>query len=219
MLSSETAKMGIVRRAKYPPTSPIIRYRDVRPVVCSYLSDPMRRVNRLSDAEEMFRQRGADTSQSSLVRDDARASIEVLSAVQRMTNQLAGYEFSPAPATQSKLTIAGVEVSAKADLLVKAVVRGRDVHGAGILRLTQDDATTEGARTKRRDVGLYVATVARMHADQNLAFSGEVGNRACMSIDVQHGECFLAPDATSRRMADIENACRFIAAIWDSVTP
>lgn len=179
----------------------------------------MRRVNRLSDAEEMFRQRATDSSQSSLMRDDARASIEVLSAAQRMANQLAGYEFSSAPANQSKLMIAGVEVSAKADMLAKTVVRGRDIHGAAFLRLTQDDATTEGAISKRRDVGLYVATIARMHADQNLALPGEIGNRACMSIDVQHGECFLAPDANSRRKTDIENACRFIAAIWASVTP
>jgi hypothetical protein len=36
-----------------------------------------------------------------------------------------------------------------------------------------------------------------------------------MSIDVQHGEVFTAPDSNTRRMNDLENACRFIAALWD----
>lgn len=219
MLSSETAKIGIIKRAKYPLPAPIIRYRDVRPVVCAYLADQMRRVNRLSDAEDMFRQRAADMSQSALVRDDARASIEVIGAIQRLTNKLAGFEFSIAQQDQGKLNIAGVEISVRADVLAKTVVRGKDIYGAAVLRLTQDGADTETAITKRRDVGLYVATIARMHADQNLIFVGDVGNRACMSIDVQHGEFFQAPDATTRRMQDIENACRFIAAIWETVTP
>jgi hypothetical protein len=219
MLSSETAKLGIIRRAKYPQAPPIIRYRDVRIVICSYLSDPLRRVNRLSDAEEVFRQRASDMSQTSLVRDDAKASIEVIGAIQRMANRLAGFEFSPAPPDQGKLSIADVEISVRADMLAKTSVRSRDFYGAAVLRLTQDDAGTETAITRRKDVGLYVATIARMHADQNLTFAGDVGNRACMSIDVQHGEFFQAPDATTRRMQDIENACRFIAAIWESVTP
>jgi hypothetical protein len=38
-----------------------------------------------------------------------------------------------------------------------------------------------------------------------------------MSIDVQHGEVFTAPDSNTRRMNDLENACRFIAALWDRV--
>jgi hypothetical protein len=219
MLSSETAKIGIIKRAKYPLTPPIIRYRDVRPIVCLYLSDQMRRVNRLSEGEEMFRQRSTDMSQSSLVRDDARASIEVLGAIQRMANKLAEFEFSPAPQDQGKLAIAGVEISVRADIFSKTTVRNRDIHGAAVLRLTQDGPDTETAKSKRRDIGLYVATIARMHADQNLTFNGDVGNRACMSIDVQHGEFFQAPDATARRMADIENACRFISAIWETIVP
>jgi hypothetical protein len=38
-----------------------------------------------------------------------------------------------------------------------------------------------------------------------------------MSIDVQHGEIFAAPDASTRRTNDLTNACRFIAALWDTV--
>jgi hypothetical protein len=214
MVSSETARMGIIRRAKHPPTAPIIRYRDVRPAICAYLADPTRRVNPLVAAEEMFVQRAADTAESTLRQDDARQSIEVLHSIQRMANQLAQYDFSIAPQDQAKPHLSGVEVSIRADLLVRGVSRGRTTHGAAVLRMTQDDADTETARAKRREMGIYVAVLVRTHVEQHLAHGGAVSNRLCMSIDVQHGEIFHAPDASTRRMNDLENACLFIAAMW-----
>jgi hypothetical protein len=43
--------------------------------------------------------------------------------------------------------------------------------------MTQDDADTETARGRRRDMGVYVATLGRLHAGQNLATDREVANR------------------------------------------
>jgi hypothetical protein len=76
MVSSETARLGIIKRSKYPTKPPIIRYRDVRPIVISYLADSKRNVQPLVSAEVMFSQRADDPSGSSLRQDDARQSIE-----------------------------------------------------------------------------------------------------------------------------------------------
>jgi hypothetical protein len=84
----DTARIGIIRRAKNPQTPPIIRYRDTRTPICAYLSDGSRRVNPLVAAEEMLKQRAEDASESALRHDDAKQSIEVLHAIQRMQNQL-----------------------------------------------------------------------------------------------------------------------------------
>lgn len=214
MVSSDTARLGIVRRAKHPQAPPIIRYRDVRPIVCNFLADDNRAVNRLVQGEEMFRQRMEDAAETVLRQDDARASVEVLGAVQRLANQLGQFTFRAAPANQSKLDLAGVEVSVRADLLVSAPIRNNDHAGVAVLRLTQDDAGTDAARTRRREMGLYVATLARVHIEQNLAPPHPISNRLCMSIDIQHGEVFQTPDANTRRRNDLENACRFISAIW-----
>ncbi len=219
MVSSDTARIGIIRRSKYPQTAPIIRYKDVRPVICSFLSDPMRSVNPLISAEDMFIQRASDSSESVFRQDDAKASIEVLHSIQKMKNKLGAMEFLPAPTDQNKLVLSGVEVSVRADLIAKLVIKGHDASGVAVLRLTQDSADTEAAKAKRKEMGLYVATLARLHADQNLQLPHVVANRACMSIDVQHGDVFQSPDANTRRMADLDNACRFIAAMWDSTTP
>jgi hypothetical protein len=214
MVSSDTVRVGIIHRAKNPQTPPIIRYRDARVPICTYLSDLNRRVNPLIAAEEMFRQRSEDPAESALRQDDARQCIEVLHAIQRMQNQLRAFEFLAAPAEQGRLQVAEVEISVRADLLVHGSARGQDQIGAAVLRMTQDDADSEAARSKRRDMGLYVATLARLHVDQNIPSNRTVANRLCMSIDVQHGEVFQAPAANTRRMNDVENACRFIAALW-----
>jgi hypothetical protein len=220
MVSSETARLGIIRRAKYPQMPPIIRYRDARGPICTYLSDLNRNVNPLVAAEQIFRQRSEDPAESTLRQDDARLSIEVLHAIQRMANQLGAYQFVAAPTDQPRLNLADVGVSVRADLLVHGTGRGgQEQIGGAVLRMTQDDADTEPARARRREMGLYVATLSRLHVDQNLPSNRAVANRLCMSIDVQHGELFQAPESNTRRMNDLESACRFIAAMWEGVQP
>lgn len=209
--------MGIIRRAKFPQQSPLTRYRDARTAICAYLTDPVRSVNPLAVAEAALRQRATDTSVGSLTRDDARLSLDVIAAIQGMNNQLRSFDFQPAPAEQPKLRIAGVEVSVRADMLVHGSTRTQEQIGAAVLRMTLDNAETDAAKAQRREVGTYVATLARFHTDQHLARNRQPANRLCMSIDVQHGEVFVAPNANTRRMTDIENVCRMIAAIWPSL--
>lgn len=216
MISTDTARFGIVHRAREPSKPPIIRYKDVRMPICEFLADAGRRVNPLISAEEMFRQRSEDHSLSALKQDDAVQSIEVLHAIQRMANQLSTYDFQIAPTRQSKLQLCGVEVSVRADLLVSGRGRLEGKVGAAVLRMTQDDSQNEAAIGRRKEMGLYVATLARLHLEQNINTNLEASNKLCMSIDVQHGEAFSAPSSNARRIANLENACRTIAAIWET---
>jgi hypothetical protein len=165
----------------------------------------------------MLQQRHVDPSTSPLLREDASLSIQVLHATQQMQNQLGAYDFHPAPRDQEKLNIAGVEVSVRADLLVHGSSRTAEQIGSAMLRMTMDDADNDAARERRRNMGLYVATLARLHTEQNISSNREPANRLCLSIDIQHGEVFVAPNANSRRVNDIENVCRMITAIWPSL--
>lgn len=218
MVASDTSRLSIIRRSKFVSTPPIIRYRDVRPVVSKFLADNTRPVNLLVSAEEMFEQRVNDKSLKALAQDDARKSIEVIHSIQQMGNKVAEYGFQLAPKDQPKLMISGVEVSIWADLLVTGVVKKTPHVGAAVLRFNQDDADTEAAIQKRAEMGRYVATVVLRHVLENFEAAKPISNKLCMSIDVQHGEVFCAPDSNTRRMSDIENACKFIAAMWDTVT-
>lgn len=165
----------------------------------------------------MLQERASDQSLSALRHDDARQSIEVLHAIQGMANQLGSFDFHPAPQHQATLGLGGVEVSVRADLLVHGSSRGRDQIGAAILRLTQDDADTEAARSRRQDMGYYVATLARLHLNANIQSAREPANRLCLSVDIQHGEAFPCPPSNTRRRNDLESACQFIAALWPAV--
>lgn len=165
----------------------------------------------------MFAQRMADPSVSSLMQDDARNSIAVLHGIQRMRNQLSAFQFIAAPARQPKLVIEGVQVSIHADLLAIGERSGVGQIGAAVLRMTQSDTDSDLAVQRRREMGTYVATLARAHTEANLAGNRTAINRLCMSIDVQHGEVFVAPNSTTRRMNDLANACRFIAALWPTI--
>lgn len=209
--------MGIIKRAKYPQKPAIIRYKDARPAICAFLSDISRNVNPLTSAETMFNQRKLDPSQSSLMKDDATHSIEVMNALQAMANKLKAYDFHMPPAKQPKLSLGGIEVSVYADLLAHGASKGKELIGAAVLRMTLDDAETEGAKAKRREMGLYVATLARLHVNQNITTNREPANKLCMSIDIQHGEVFLAPESTTQRVNNLENACKIIALVWPTL--
>ncbi len=218
MVASDTGRLGIIKRAKFVSAPPIIRYRDVRPAICAYLSDDVRSVNPLISAELKFQQQSDDPSFSSLMQDDAKKSIEVLHSIQQMNNKVSAFTFRPMQKDQPKLSISEVEVSVVGDLFVHAVVKKIPHVGIGVLRFNQGEADTEAAIKKREEMGRYVATVAQRHLTQNIKPNLPISNKLCMSIDIQHGDIFCAPDANARRMADIENACRFIKAMWPSIT-
>lgn len=76
MVSSTTAQLGIVKRAKTPIIPPIIRYKDARPAITAYLTDPAKKLNPLVTAEQMFQHRVADMSESTLRRDAASVTID-----------------------------------------------------------------------------------------------------------------------------------------------
>lgn len=211
MVASETAKQSIIRRNYDPQPFVTTRYQDARNVIKAYLSDDARRLNTMHDAISMFEQRSTDAAESDLRQDDARQSIEVLTALRGMDNQLARYQFRDADHSQPKLILSDVEVSVRADLWVHGERQGEEQVGGAIFRMTQDD----GGR--RADMGRYVATLLRMHLDQNNPTSRAPANRLCMAVDVRHGEVFVAPNANTRRMNDLEAACRVIRALWGRV--
>ena len=220
MVASDASRMSILRQVKMPPTHHprVIRYAETRRAICAFLADPARNISHLTSVENLLTQRAGDPSVSCFRQNDAKQSIAALHDLQAMQNRVAGYFFVEAPKEQPKLTIAGVEVSVRADVLVEGRGRRSGQLGAAVLRMTKDDATTSAARAKRKDMGLYAAAIVRRHVEQNLLGPGQkVAAGLCMSIDVQHREIFVAPPARTRRMQDIESACQMIAAMWPHI--
>lgn len=215
MVASETARHGIVRRAREPKHFVVTRYRDVRTTLCSYLTDPNHNTGILDQAETMFVHRTKDPAESDLRRDDAKHSIEVLHAMPSMLKALAPYEFVSAPQRQKKLTVSGVEVSVRPDLYV---LGSNKRIGSAVLRMTKDDKTTPAAQDKRRQMGLYASTIIMMHMQAHNTQKNRLpAAKLCLAIDVQHGKVFTAPTFYKKRIHDLESACVTIAALWGYV--
>lgn len=215
MVLSDTARIGILRRAKESVTPPRVRYSDARRATKAFLTSPARDQGIIYAAMDAMEQRTDDPSESAFRQDDAQKSMDALNSLMRLRNQLGGYDFVPAPARPAKLNISGVEVSVNVDVLVYGASRGVEQIGGALFRYTRSDEESDTAAARRHERGLYAATLVYMQIAQNLAGNRMPLNRLCMAVDVQSEDIHIAPRNFARRRSDIENACFVIAGIWD----
>jgi hypothetical protein len=196
-------------------TPPRIRYSDLRAGITSFLADQRRDARALATLGNLLEQKANDSSLSNFARQDAQLSFAALSAFQRMTNQLAGFTFAPAPSRQRALTLGGVVVSIQLDLLVTRA-RGQQTECGGVLlRLAKtDEDETDAAAGKRRQMGEYAATLAQMQVRASHGGNGTPHHALCLSVDVQAGEVHAAPRNFAQKAQRLEAECRFIAALW-----
>jgi hypothetical protein len=216
MVAGDTGRIGIIRRARESNTPTRTRYRHARKALRSALCDPVREKSILAAARAALEQMANDPSGTSFTRDDAEKSVDVIDAFTGMRNRLAGFDFVASPKSQLPLILSGVEVSVHCDLLIHRDMKEVPQLGALLFRLTQsEEEETEKAADKRKDMGLYAATLVHMHATANLAGNRTPFHQLSWSVDVQNGEVHVAPKTYLTRAKAMENACRFIAAMWD----
>lgn len=217
MVSSETTKLSIIRRNKYPSKHVTASYQDVKRCLIGYLADPVRDRTRLVDALARYEQVAADqTAQTSKV-EEARLAKAVIEAFFRADNELdlRRIEFVEAPRGIGPLMLSGVKVTTNLDLLTKATVKGVEHGGGAILRLTRAD-DGESARERRDRMGEYVAALVFLQIEDKAPLGLPTLAKICVAVDIQHGNKFEAK-AGSRRISDLKSACQMIATIWPTV--
>jgi hypothetical protein len=216
MVATDTGKRGIIRRARESTTPVRARYKDARHALRAVLCDAAGERRILASARDALEQRASDPSATDFMRDDAEKSLEVLAGYAEMRQQLAGYDYVPAPRSQALLNLAGVEVSVYCDVLIHRTHRDEDQIGGALFRLTKsEEEETDRAADKRRDMGMYAATLVHMHIASSLAGTRKPHFGLCWSVDVQNRERHIAPRTYVSRMRNLEDACQFIAAMWD----
>jgi len=217
MVSSETGKLGIIAEAKSDNTAMVIRYKDAREAIKVFLTDRKRDKKVIYAALEKFEQATADPSLSNFARSDAASSIEALQAFETLSNQIGGNEFFKAPKSQPKIALNGIIISITLDVIIWREYRGEPQVGGALFRFTQADGETDAAAAKRRDMSAYAATLVHMQVANSFSDNAKAHHAISYAVDVQFKEVIAAPKAYARRVKDMENACRFIAAVWDSV--
>ncbi|MGE0629105.1 MAG: hypothetical protein AB7O43_14870 [Hyphomicrobiaceae bacterium] len=217
MESSESTKLGIIRRNKYPSKHVNPRYQDAKRRLTAFLADDVRDKTKLATAIEYFRQLADDSSVAPSKREDARTSAHAVEAFFTAYNTLAlaRLTFRIPQERLGPLIIAGVRVPTTLDLYSVLPVKGVEQYGGVILRLTMAE-DGDAAKSKREAIGHYAATLAYLQMSDKKPFDTEPLPRICLQIDVQH-QMKCEARAGSRRIKDLTSACTFIASVWASV--
>lgn len=218
MVSSETTKLAIIRRNRYPSKPPIIPYQDAKGWLVRAWTDPQNKRRILEDAIEHFEYVADDDSVKPLKRNDARLSIDAIRAfrdslIDFQSNRLT---FVPAPRNLSPLVLEGVHVKANFDLISHATIKNKDYEGGIIFRLTKAEEDSILAKHRREEMGHYAATIAFMQVADKTPTGREARNDITYAIDVRCGQAFSARGGT-RRMSNLKAACRMISSIWASI--
>ena len=206
MVSSETTKLSIIRRNKYPSMHVMAPYQDVKKRLVAHLVDPGRDKTKLAAAIEHYEQLAADSSTSASKVEDARLSKAVLEAFFGASNvlDLGKVAFSEAPKGLGHLDLSGVRVRVTLDLLTTATIKGVEHGGGAVLRLTRrEDA--EAAKERRDRMGEYGAALVFMQVDDKKILSRPALAKICLYVDVQQQKKFEAR-AGSKRISDLKAA-------------
>lgn len=215
MLASETGKLGIIRNSIRSTTAPRVRYKHAKTCIKDFLSSGNRDMAPIHAKIADLQRVADDDSATPFAKEDSRYSIDALNSFMRLQNQIPNYEYVKVPTRgQPHLNMNGVDVSVNLDLMAHRTYRSRQQVGGVICRFTKSDSDTPAAISKREDMGRYVATLAHIRASES-AGNRDTYRGLSMSVDVQFGQAIQCPASYAQRVQNIENACRFISAMWE----
>lgn len=217
MVSTETGKLSIIRRHKYPSKHVMLPYQNAKRWLSGFMADDLRDKVKLAMAIEHFEQIAGDGSYSISKREDARRSKQAIETFYSAYNEfdLAKLVCKAPPDRLPPLMIAGVKVNVTLDLSTCVTLKKIDYEGGIIWRLTMPD-DGESATSKRDEMGHFVAALAYLQVSDKRPLGREPLAKICYCLDVQHRQKFEAR-AGSRRISNLEAACRMISSIWPSV--
>lgn len=188
-----------------------------------FLADPHRNPQILLDARDRLEAQSEDQAARPFTREDARASAAALDAFQAGLNEFGfgGLRFEAPPQGLGPLDIEEVAVTVSLDLVVRAADRRRgELVGGVLFRLSKGaDGETEAAAARRREVGMYAATLVHMACVEQLDDFGAPSPSHCFSVDVQRRERHRASSQYLTREANLRAACRSIRRAWNDATP
>lgn len=200
-------RRAIVRDQREPRTFIVIRYEQARPPLVDYF------VGGATDPDPIIDQVGALGSAqgtSDFQTQDLQLSAEALEAFLDVSDDfdLEGLAAVAGPNTPPRLSISGVDVSVRPDVVLRGTYRGKSVVGALKFHFSKTGLLSE-------DAGLNIATVLHHYAETHLVAPGETASaRHCAVLDVFAKRWYRAPTAYRMRRQTIAAACQEVALWW-----
>lgn len=211
-------RTAIIADAKYPKTTVVTRYRDLRKALKKHLTDPTQSHHILSNAILAFQEKQDDLSASTWVKEDCRASMEAITKFQKSANTLGikKYTFEKATIKFPPILLEGVKLSIIPDVLVrKSGAANKNSVGGALLMFSKSEKSPE----KRKNRGKVAAILMLKSLNRFQDTLGIPDPKLCMVIDVYEGKVYDASTGITRLSNGLDHSCREVFRAWDDVDP
>jgi hypothetical protein len=206
LVANPVRRRRIISDQKNPSDFIVARYREAVDPIVRFISSGAQNEQIIHDAIKQINSRPIA---SDWQEQDAALSIEALTSFLDIADQVPvkGFTYSAGEQDAPKLTISGVEVSVRPELVVLRQVAGGYKVGAFKVYVVKRYPLTIGAAA-------YVGAVLQKFAAEKLTARGVADYSLCGVIDVFAGKIHIAPRAYQNRLAQVEAACEEIARAW-----
>jgi len=204
--SRPTTQQTIVQDAKQKPIFKAAWYDQARSAINAFVKGGFEDNTPLGDALSKLAKEVATTEhQKQVIRNDIEAINGFVTHKHLLTVE--GMKAKKGPHSGSMMTISGVSVSVRPEIILRGEYRKKNAIGAIKLYFgkTHPLGTTAGE---------YISTLVYMWAREE--YGDSVSPRHCQVFDVMNGTVFTTPKATKSRMRDLAAACKQISILWDA---
>jgi hypothetical protein len=210
IVSKPRRQAKIIYDQKNPSDYIVIYYKDAQEAIAKLIADGMEDVGALERQIRTLDQREVVT-----VYDSRRVAgnIETIETFLAMLDDvgLKGGSARVGDNSLPRMTIAGVEVSVRPELVISEQgAKGRTLIGGAKLHFPRTNPLTEEAAG-------YVSAVTQMYCEDCLHGEGTPFGPYCPVIDVASGRFWPGARSIADRKKEIEQACAHIAALWPTI--
>ncbi len=201
-------RKSIIRDQKYQKTFITARYKEAEKAITNYLVGGCQDDQTLKDT--VIRLLTAD-HESEWRRQAFNNCADAIDSFRDMAKDLPikAVKATHAEASQPKISIAGVAVSVRPEILL----RDKTGNIVGAIKLYFRKSKELSEKT-----GKLIATVLRTYLMDTFNAADTVKPAKCLVMDIFSGQIHQAPKAYKRAMANVQSACEEIAIRWPSVT-
>jgi len=201
----------ILRNAKYPPDYITAYYRDAAEAISRFIGGGMSDLGILDRMTLKLLQ-----SESSNIQQDRQKSANV-DAIETFANMLDDIDLRGATPSLGAhvaphISVAGVAISIRPDIILRSEKKGAPLVGALKLHFPRSEPLDE-------EQAGYISALLHRFAADHLLDEGTASTAHCVVIDISSAKFYPGVASVKKRMADIEGSCGHIAQLWPSIVP
>jgi hypothetical protein len=204
--SSSGARRKIIKDQKHPEEYMIRRYDPATKGIVAFLIDPDRNEKTLiALKDKLDGQKPKNRNERTTLRINVEAIVAFLKGFDKLT--LDGLILARGPNSAHKLTIEGVQISVRPEILISGIAKGGPFSAALKLYFAKNGGLNE-------DSAAFLGALLGRHVEESEGPNASVSKSHCQIMDVFRSTVFQSPKATKKRFKEIEAACAEIRSGW-----